>query len=93
MVKRSLGKMSKRTKILGKSAKKLTASQIVKEYQIGQKVVLVPHPSYPKGFFHPKFKGKIGTIIQKKGRGYDIEIFDGNKRKIISTTSEHIKAI
>ena len=90
MVKRSLGKMSKRTKILGKSAAVLTASRLTHQYSPGERVVIEPNPKY-KGMPHPKFKGKNGLVITKRGNGYEIEIMDGKKKKIITTKPEHIR--
>jgi|YelNatPaOPRAMG01_1025707.scaffolds.fasta_scaffold71804_1 large subunit ribosomal protein L21e len=92
MVKRSLGKMSKRTKILGKSAAVLTASRLTQQYNPNDRVVIEPNPRY-QGMPHPRFKGKNGLVIGKRGNGYVIEIKDGKKKKIITTKPEHIRPI
>ncbi|MCX8163077.1 MAG: 50S ribosomal protein L21e [Candidatus Micrarchaeota archaeon] len=92
-MKRSKGKMSKRTRKVGNNALKLTASVLVKKYEIGQKVAIVPHPRYPAGMPHPKYKGRVGKIIGKKGKAYEIEIKDGEKNKIIIANCEHIKEV
>ncbi|MEM3362229.1 MAG: hypothetical protein QXV64_02785 [Candidatus Anstonellaceae archaeon] len=92
-MKRSLGKMSKRTRRIGNNAARLTASTIVKKYEIGQKVAILPHPAYPNGMPHPKYKGRVGTIIGKRGDAYEIQIRDGNKLKTLIATPEHIKEI
>lgn len=93
MVKRSLGKMSKRTRRVGRNSKPLTANILTKKYEIGQKVAILPHPRYPSGMPHPKYKGKVGFIIGKRGGAYEIEIRDGEKLKTIIATCEHIKQV
>jgi len=68
-------------------------SKILYPYRIGEKVVINIEPSVHKGMPHPRFNGKIGVIIEKRGRAYVIEIKDGNKIKHIIARPEHIKPL
>jgi len=72
---------------------KLSISKILYQYKLGEKVVIDIEPSVHKGMPHPRFNGKIGTIIEKRGRAYVIEIRDGRKMKHIITRPEHIKPL
>ena len=40
---------------------------------------------------HPRFQGKPGTILAKRGGAYEISIMDGGKEKTVVTTAAHIK--
>jgi large subunit ribosomal protein L21e len=42
---------------------------------------------------HPRFKGKTGRIIEKRGKSYIVQILDGNKAKKLIARPEHLKAI
>jgi large subunit ribosomal protein L21e len=42
---------------------------------------------------HPRYKGRIGKIIGKRGKSYIVEITDGNKVKKLISRPEHLKAI
>jgi len=68
-------------------------SRILYEYEIGEKVVIDIEPSVHKGMPHPRFNGKTGVVIEKRGRAYIIEIRDGNKKKAIIARPEHIKPL
>ena len=66
-------------------------SRIIYPYEIGDKVVIKIDPSVHKGMPHPRFHGKIGTIIEKRGRAFVIEIRDGGKIKKVIARPEHIR--
>jgi len=66
-------------------------SRIIYPYNVGDKVVIKIDPSIHKGMPHPRFHGKIGTIIEKRGRAYVILIRDGGKMKKVIARPEHIR--
>jgi large subunit ribosomal protein L21e len=41
----------------------------------------------------PRFKGRMGKIVEKRGKSYVVEILDGNKMKKIVSRPEHLKVI
>ncbi|MCS7105748.1 MAG: 50S ribosomal protein L21e, partial [Candidatus Aenigmarchaeota archaeon] len=57
------------------------------------KVVIAQEPSSHSGMPHPRFKGRIGKVIGKRGKSYIVEITDGNKVKKIISKPEHLKAV
>jgi len=67
---------------------------LLHEYEVGQKVQIDirPGPSISTAP-HRRYQGKVGTIIEKRGRAYVIEVPVGSSRKVIITTKEHIKPI
>ncbi|MFH0927513.1 MAG: 50S ribosomal protein L21e [Candidatus Micrarchaeota archaeon] len=92
MVKRSLGKMSKRTRKLGASAKKLTPARLVAQYAVGTMVAITPNPRY-NGMPHPRYRGKTGEIIKKRGKSYEVKIQDQNATKILIASGMHLECI
>lgn len=94
MTKKSRGFRAKtRFKIRQKPAYRPPITKFLKEFKKNQTVVIIQEPASQKGMPHPRFKGKTGTIIEKRGKSYIIAILDGNKAKKIIARPEHLKAI
>lgn len=83
--------MSKRTRKLGASAEKLTVSGLVKKYKVGDSVVL-DHQSRYSGMPHPRYRGKCGKVVAKRGHAYEVQIRDGNATKMLVVSPVHLKA-
>jgi len=66
--------------------------KILQEYQVGSQVIIRMDSSVQKSMPHKRFHGKIGTIIEKRGRGYVISVPQGNSVKQIIVRSEHIES-
>jgi len=67
-------------------------SKLLQEYQPGSQVIIRMDPSVQKSMPHKRFHGKIGTVIEKRGRGYVIRVPQGNSVKEIIVRSEHIES-
>jgi large subunit ribosomal protein L21e len=65
-------------------------SKILYEYKPGEKVVVKIDPSVHKGMPHRRYHGKIGIIINKRGRSYIVNITQGGTAKEIIVRPEHI---
>lgn len=89
MVKRSRGSLSKSTKAL-KRKQKVTVSALVRLFDIGEKVILVPS-HIVAGRIPRRYRGMHGMITEKRGRSYVVEIMDGGKAKQIITNPAHLK--
>jgi len=48
------------------------------------------NPSY-QNIPHPRFNGRTGRVVGQQGRAYFVEIVDGQKRKKILVTPEHLR--
>ncbi|MCG2869683.1 MAG: 50S ribosomal protein L21e [Vulcanisaeta sp.] len=93
-VHRTHGLRYKSRKLLSKSPRERGRpglSRWLYEYKIGDKVVIDIDPTYVSTAPHRRYQGKVGTIIGKRGKAYEIEVYLGDKRKIIITTPDHIK--
>ena len=65
-------------------------SQILKEYEPDEKVVVKIDPSVHKGMPHRRYHGKIGIIVEKRGRSYIVNVPQGEAVKEIIVRPEHI---
>ena len=61
------------------------------EYDPGSQVVIKIDPSVQKGMPHRRYHGKIGTIVNKRGRGYVVSVAQGEAVKEIVVRSEHLE--
>jgi large subunit ribosomal protein L21e len=69
---------------------KVGLSKILYEYKLGEKVVIKIDPSVHKGMPHRRYHGKVGVIVNKKGRSYVLDVTQGNAIKEIIVRPEHI---
>ena len=65
-------------------------SKILYEYKPGEKVTVKIDPSVHKGMPHRRYHGKIGVIVNKKGRSYIVNVTQGRAVKEIIIRPEHI---
>ena len=70
---------------------KISISRYLQEFKDNEKVYLVAEPSVHEGMFYPRFYGKSGTIIGKKGKCYEVQIVDINKQKMVIVHPIHLK--
>ncbi|MGD0643616.1 MAG: 50S ribosomal protein L21e [Candidatus Bathyarchaeia archaeon] len=66
-------------------------SKILQEYTPGSQVIIKMDSSVQKSMPHKRFHGKIGIILEKRGRGYVVSVPQGNSIKEIITRSEHLE--
>jgi large subunit ribosomal protein L21e len=94
MVKKSRGfRSGTREKLTQKPAYRPAITKFLQEFKKNQKVIIKLEPSSQRGMPHPRFKGKIGKIVGRRGKSYILEISDGNKVKKLIARPEHLKAV
>ncbi len=91
MAKRSSGYLSGKTRTL-KRKRRLTVVNMIREFKIGQIVVLNIQP-YFKSLPSPRYNGRHGTITRKQGNAYVLEVTDGNAKKKLIVSAVHLKEI
>jgi len=93
-MRRSKGRMAKKSRILGRKTRKhkVTPAEIVRELLVGSKVQIVPKGQF-EDFPHMRYAGRVGKIVDKKGNAYVVEVKDGNKIKKIIASPVHLKSI
>lgn len=94
LVKKSRGIRTKtRKKLRQKPGYRPPITKFLQEFEINQRVVIMPEPSSQKGMPHQRFKGRIGKIVDKRGKSYIVEVKNGNKVKRVISRPEHLKAV
>ena len=66
-------------------------SKILYDYQPQEKVVVKIDSSVHKGMPHRRYHGKIGIIMNKRGRAYEVNVPQGKAIKEIIVRPEHLK--
>ena len=65
-------------------------SKLLYEYKPGEKVVVKLDPSVHQGMPHRRYHGRIGVIVNKRGRSYVVNVTQGNAVKEIIVRPEHM---
>ena len=91
-MRRSLGKMSKRSRALGHAARKLTVPGLVSGYKVGDRVSIDSQSKY-SGMPHPRYRGRTGIITAARGKAYVVAIMDGNMAKDLIIPPVHLRKV
>lgn len=83
----------RRTREKFRKTRRTTVNQFLREFNVGENVVIDIESSSHKGMPFRRFQGLTGKVVGQRGRAYIIEIYDGNKLKKIIANPEHIKAV
>jgi large subunit ribosomal protein L21e len=70
---------------------KLRLSKLLHEYQPGSLVVVKIDPSVQKGMPHRRYHGKVGTVVNRRGRSYIVDVAQGDAVKEIIVRPEHLE--
>jgi len=94
MTKKSKGLRSGSRRILTKEPRergKLSLSKLLYEYKPGSQVVVKIEPSVHKGMPHRRYHGRVGTIVNKRGRSYVVSVSQGDAVRVIIARPEHLE--
>ncbi|MEM0106761.1 MAG: hypothetical protein QXD11_02375 [Candidatus Micrarchaeaceae archaeon] len=94
MSRRTLGLLGSRSRNLARHHKPsaLAVKDFIKKFEIGDKVAIIPKGN-GKNIPHPRYKGKIGTILEKRGSSYVVEVRDMNAKKKLVVPSVHLEKV
>jgi len=93
-VRHSKGYRNRSRKLLSKTPRERGRpglSRLLYEYAVGDLVCIDICPNYISTAPHRRYQGKVGVVVGKRGRAYEIKVRIGNKEKLIITTKDHIK--
>jgi len=90
-MRRSRGFRNKTRRVLKKDKKRVTITEKLKTFSIGDSVIVKLEPSTQGGMPHPRYHGVYGKVSEKRGRSYAIDIKDKNKPKKLIASPEHLK--
>jgi large subunit ribosomal protein L21e len=65
--------------------------KLLTQYEPGSQVIIKMDSSVQKSLPHKRFHGKIGTVVEKRGRGYVVSVSKGDAVKEIIVRSEHLE--
>jgi len=68
-------------------------SPLLRDYEVGEKVIIKIEPSEVKGQPHRRYQGKTGIIMERRGRAYVVNVQDGHKTRQVIARPDHIKSI
>ncbi|MGC8676323.1 MAG: 50S ribosomal protein L21e [Candidatus Micrarchaeia archaeon] len=74
-MERSQGLFSSRSRKLARHhiPSTLGITKIVKQFNVGDKVAIVPKGNF-RDIPHPRYRGRIGTVMGKRGNAYEVMI-------------------
>jgi len=70
---------------------KVPLSRYFQKFEVGDKVYLKINSNIQKGQFFPRFHGLTGTITNKRGFCYQVNLKDGKKQKNLFVHPIHLK--
>ena len=70
---------------------KLGLSRLLASYEVGEKVVINIDAGIHGGVPHRRYQGRVGTVLEKRGRSYVVEIQQEKIVKLIVAPPEHLK--
>ena len=94
MTRRSKGLFSGRSRHLSRHnmPSKISGREIIKSYEVGDRVAIVPK-SNMKNIPHPRYKGRIANVIEKRGSAYVVELKMFNMTKRLTVPALHLKKV
>ena len=93
---RSRGSRRRSRHVLRKAPRmrgKQPLGRLLHEHNVEDRIVIFIDPSFQKGMPHHRYHGKVGTIKEKRGRAYVVELTEGGKKRILIIRPEHIRTI
>ena len=93
MVKSSKGFRSRSRGVFTKDVRERglpPVTRFLREFAVGDRVMVRIEPSDPHGQPHPRYQGRVCTVVGRRGRAYRIEFLDGGKRKELIATPVHL---
>jgi len=93
-MKKSKGYRAETRRLLKKRPRergKVRISKLLYEYEPGSPVVIKIDSSIHKGMPHRRYQGKIGKVVDKRGRSYVVSVTQGDAAKEIVVRPEHLE--
>lgn len=96
MVQRVGGYRRKSRKKLSKNVSqkgKLSITQFLQTFKVGEKVSLRMEPAYQKGNYHLRFYGSTGTVKARRGSCYEVQIKHMGRGKTVVVHPVHMRKL
>jgi large subunit ribosomal protein L21e len=83
----------RKTRALLRSKPRSPLGALLKEYKIGDRVVIDIDSRQTKGMPHRRFQGTVGSIDEVRRRSIVITVPVGDKKKLVIARFEHIRPL
>src|SRR5256712_1954330 len=96
LLRRSKGFRTKTRTLISRKPRdrgKQPLGRLLVAYAPGQMVKIMINPAVQKGMPHRRYHGRVGTIAEKRGRSYVVEVAGTKTPRIIIARPEHITSI
>jgi len=82
----------KTRKLLKKDKNRGFTRQLLENMQLkeGEQVIIKIDPSFHKGMPHRRYHGKVGVIVGRRGRAFEVKTRKGRKEIILVVRPEHL---
>ncbi len=94
MVKRSHGYRVGSRKLMTKKVRQRgmpSLGRLLRPYNEGDLVDIIIDPAIHAGQPHRGYHGRVGTILRRRGRSYEVETSLGKKTKLLIIRPEHLR--
>jgi large subunit ribosomal protein L21e len=68
----------------------LSVSERIKSFNNGDMVAIVPKGNF-KDIPHPRYRGKIGKVVERRGNAYVVELKIMNSTKRLTIPALHLR--
>lgn len=94
MTKRSNGLFTGKTRHLARHHRpsSLSVSETIKSFKVGDNVAIVPKGSF-KNIPHPRYKGKVGKVIEVRGTGYVVQLNVFKAKVVLVVPGLHLNKV
>ncbi|MEM3133315.1 MAG: 50S ribosomal protein L21e [Candidatus Caldarchaeum sp.] len=65
----------------------------LRDYKPGDRVLIAIEPSVHKGSPHRRYHGRVGEVVEKRGRGYVVQVRLGSKVRKLCLLPDHIRGV
>lgn len=72
---------------------KISIRKYLQKFIVGDKVMLKAEPAVQKGMYHPRFHGKVGEVVEQRGKCYEVKVKDGGKNKLFIVHPVHLRKL
>jgi len=70
---------------------RFSIAEALQKFKINDRVRIRINPAVHSGMPHPRVQGRIGKVIESRGRSYIVGIKDGSLLKKFTCRPEHLK--
>jgi large subunit ribosomal protein L21e len=94
MGRRSFGFLYRSRDFLSKTPRERgrpSPAKLLKEFEVGDKVVIDVEPSIRRGMPHRRYQGKVGVVMGRRGEAYLVDVKLGGKTKHLIVLPVHLK--